>query len=77
MVALLGVLLLGGSAVAMALRNRPRPAMVHATAAALAPAGPAPVTAPRPSHAFERLPGDVQRDLLEIGDMLKGMDEGV
>jgi hypothetical protein len=74
-VALLGVLLLGGSAVAMALRNRPRPAVVQATAAGLAPAGPA-AAVPAPSHAFERLPDDIQKDLLEIGDMLRGMEEG-
>jgi len=52
--------------------------MVQATAAGLAPAGPAVAAAvPAPSHAFERLPSDIQKDLLEIGDMLKGMEEGI
>jgi hypothetical protein len=59
----------------MALRNRPRPAVVQATASGLAPAG-AGAAVPAPSHAFERLPQDIQKDLLEIGDMLKGMEEG-
>jgi hypothetical protein len=73
-IALVGVLLLGGSGLAMTLRNRPRPAMAQAVAA---PAGPATASATEaPSHhAFERLPDHIQRDLLEISDILKGMGE--
>jgi hypothetical protein len=73
-IALVGVLLLGGSGLAMTLRNRPRPATAWAIAA---PAGPATASATEaPSHhAFERLPDHIQRDLLEISDILKGMGE--
>jgi hypothetical protein len=76
-IALVGVLLLGGSGLAMTLRNRPRPAMAQAVAAPSDPAGPATASATEaPSHhAFERLPDHIQRDLLEISDILKGMGE--
>jgi hypothetical protein len=75
-IALVGVLLLGGSGVAMTLKNRPRPAVAQATAAPVAPAGPAMAAATDPpTHAFERLPDHIQKDLLEIGDILKGMGE--
>jgi hypothetical protein len=70
-IALAGLLMIGGTGVALTLRNRPR-----AAAPAGAAAGPAiAVTAAAPSHAFERLPDHIQRDLVEISDILKGMGE--
>ncbi len=78
MIALAGLLMIGGTGVALTLRNRPRAAAPSgAPAGPAGPAGPAmAVTAAAPSHAFERLPDHIQRDLVEISDILKGMGEG-
>jgi hypothetical protein len=75
-IALAGLLLVGGTGVALTLRTRPRPVVARADAGPAVAAGPTlALTSGAPSHAFERLPEHIQRDLLEIGDILKGMDE--
>jgi hypothetical protein len=81
--ALLGVLLLGGTGVALTVRNRRLPQAEGVAVHTMAPLSPViplhpagvPAAPLASSLAFERLPDHVRKDLLEISDILRGMEE--
>jgi hypothetical protein len=71
------LLLLAGTGTALRMRRRPNLTMASALSAPAATAGggrvPAAGDSPETEQAFDRLPDHIQKDLLEIGDILEGM----
>jgi hypothetical protein len=68
------LLVVVGTVTALRVRRQERLAMASAVATGPA-AGFAASTVPEPAHAFDRLPEHIQKELVEIGDILRTMGE--